>query len=232
MHTIEPMIGYSYSPSVNQGAIPVFDDLDRVPDTNQFTYGFTQRLVGRPEKEGISSGPYEYGKLKIFQSYSLGDPFTKDSKGKGRYFSNIQGELWWNFNPYLSAKLEGELSPYHGNLEVWNASLNIKDNRNDAFQVQYRYTEGNIKEVNAGVRIKPITPFYLYGSIRYNLLGHWKVENNYGAEYQSQCWTVGLVVEDIGRSPNGVQKKELKVEVYLNLLGLGSVGRKPFFMGL
>lgn len=232
MHTIEPTIGYSYSPSVNQRAIPVFDDLDRMPSTSQFTYGFTQRLVGRPEKEGISSGPYEYGKLKIFQSYSLGDPFSKDSKGKEKYFSNILGELWWNFSPYLSAKLEGELNPYEWNFDVWNASLNIKDGRDNAVYAQYRYTEGNIKEINAGVRIKPFTALYLYGSTRYNLLDHWKVENTYGAEYQSQCWTVGLVVEDIGQSPDGVQQKELKVQFYLNLLGLGSIGKKPSFMGL
>jgi len=232
MHTIEPMIGYSYSPSVNQTAIPVFDDMDRVPDTSQFTYGFTQRLVGRPEKEGVSSGPYEYGKLKIFQSYSLGDPFSKDSKGKGRYFSNILGELWWNFSPYLSAKLDGEFTPYHGNLEVGNASISIKDDRNDAIQVQYRYAQRNIKEINAGARIKTIPPLYLYGSMRYNLKDNWKVENIYGAEYQAQCWTLSLTVEDRGQSPDGVQKKELKFHVYLNLLGLGSIGKKPFFMGL
>ena len=62
--------------------LPVFDEVDRIPYTNQITYGITQRLVGKPEKEGISSGPYEYGKLRIFQSYSLGDPFTEMRKGR------------------------------------------------------------------------------------------------------------------------------------------------------
>jgi LPS-assembly protein len=232
MHTIEPMIGYHYSPPVNQKDLPIFDDLDRIPYSNQITYGFTQRLVGKPEKEGVSSGPSEYAKLKIFQSYSLGDPFTRDSKGNGRFFSNIQGELWWNVSPHLSAKLDGELSPYHGNLEVGNASINIKDNRNDALQVQYRYAQRNIKEINAGARVKTISPLYLYGSMRYNLKDHWKVENIYGAEYQAQCWTLGLTVEDKGRSPDGVQSKELKFQVYINLLGLGSLGKKPFYMSL
>jgi len=231
MHTIEPMIGYQYSPQVNQKDLPVFDDLDRLPYLNQIIYGFTQRLIGKPEKEGVSSGPSEYAKLKIFQSYSLGDPFTQDSKGKGRYFSNIQGELWWNFSPYLSAKLDGEFSPYHGNLEVGNASINIKDKRNDALQVQYRYAQRSIKEINAGARVKTIPPLYLFGSIRYNLKDHWNVENIYGAEYQAQCWTLGLTIEDIGRSPDGVQRKELKFQVYFNLLGLGSLGKKPYLMG-
>ncbi len=232
MHTIEPMIGYQYIPRVNQKKIPAFEDMDRIFYSNQIIYGFTQRLVGRPEKEGVSSGPSEYGKLRIFQSYSFGDPFTRDSKGKGRYFSNIQGELWWNFSPYLSAKLEGELSPYYGNLEVANVSINIKDNRNDAIFMQYRYAQRNIKEVNAGARIKTIPPLYLYGSVRYNFIDNWKVENIYGAEYQAQCWTLGLTVEDKGRSPDRTQEKELKFHVYVNLLGLGSLGKRSYFMGL
>jgi len=71
MHTVEPAVRYQYSPRVNQDEIPVFDELDRIPYTNQITYGVTQRLIGKPEKEGVHSGPYEYGKLKISQSYSL-----------------------------------------------------------------------------------------------------------------------------------------------------------------
>ncbi len=232
MHTIEPMVGYHYSPRVNQRDLPQFDDLDRIPYSNQVIYGFTQRLVGKPEKEGVNSGPTEYAKLKVFQSYSLGDPFTRDSKGKGRYFSNIQGEIWWNFSPYLSAKLDGEFSPYYGNLEVGNASISIKDNRDDALFVQYRYARRDIKEINAGARIKTIPSLYLYGSARYNLKDHWKVENIYGAEYQAQCWTLGLTVEDKGQSPDGTQRKELKFQVYVNLLGLGSLGKRSYFMGL
>ncbi|OGP75241.1 MAG: hypothetical protein A2V86_09815 [Deltaproteobacteria bacterium RBG_16_49_23] len=232
MHTIEPMIGYQYSPRPDQKDLPVFDDLDRLPYLNQITYGFTQRLVGKPVQEGVNSGPLEYGKLRIFQSYSLGDPFTRDSKNKGRRFSNIQGELWWNFSPYLSAKWDAEFTPYHGNFEAWNGLIMIKDKRDDALHVQYRYAQRNIKEVNISTRIKPFSPLYLFGSFRYNLIDHWKVENLYGAEYQAQCWTLGLTVEDKGRSPDGLQRKELKFNVYLNLLGLGSLGKRPYLMGL
>jgi hypothetical protein len=62
--------------------------------------------------------------------------------------------------------------------------------------------------------------------MRYNLVDNWKVENIYGLEYKAQCWTLSLVVEDIGKSPDGTQQKELKVKVYLQLLNLGSLGSK------
>ena len=75
-----------------------------------------------------------------------------------------------------------------------------------------------------------LKPVYLYGAIRYDLMNKWMIENIYGVEYQAQCWSLGLAIENWGRSPDGTQKKELKFQVYLNLLGIGSVGSKPSYM--
>ena len=228
MHTIEPTIGYLYSPRVNQDALPQLDPMDRIPFTSQITYGITQRLVGKPEKEGIESGPYEYAKLRIFQSYSLGDPFVEDEKEER--FSNIRAELWWNFNPYVTARGDAEFNPYRGNFEILNALLRVKDQRNDAVLAQYRFTRDNIQEVNLFARVRTIKPLYVYGATYYNLLEKRPVENIFGAEYQAQCWTLGVTVEDINGSLDGTQKKELKFQVYFNLLGIGSVGHKSAFM--
>jgi LPS-assembly protein len=243
MHTIEPTIEYRYSPRVNQDDLPPFDEVDRIPYTNQITYGITQRLVGKPQKEGISSGPYEYAKLKIFQSYGLGDPLI-DAGGKKRSFSNIQGELWWNFGPYVSAHWDAALNPYQGSFDILNFLIKVKDRRNDVVQVQYRNTKGNVREINLDntrgsvreinldARVKTIAPLYLFGSFRYNLLEGMRVENIFGAEYQAQCWSAGFAFEDRNRSPDGTQKKELKFQVYFNLLNIGSVGHKPYSMRL
>jgi LPS-assembly protein len=233
MHTIEPTLSYSYSPPVNQSSLPFFDDVDRIPYTSQFTYGINQRLVGKPEKEGITSGPYEYGRLKVFQSYSLGTPLQADSNGnpiKGRNFSNIQAELWWNFNPYLFGQLETEFNPYEGRFDRLNLLLTAKDRRNDAVMVQYRNTRGSIDEINFFTRVKTIAPLYLFGGMRYNILGRWMVDNMVGAEYQAQCWLLGLTIDKRYQSPDGTQISELRYELYFNLLGLGAVGRKSFFM--
>jgi LPS-assembly protein len=234
MHTVEPQIGYLYSPRINQDDLPVFDAVDRLPYTNQITYGIVQHLLGKWAKEEKETAPYEYARLNIFQSYSLGNPYERDSKGKGRYFSNIQAELWWNFSPFLSAKADARFSPYDGNFERFNILITAKDQRNDAVQVQYLYTQDSVKEINLAARVRTIPPLHLFGSMRYNLVDNWKVENIYGLEYKAQCWTLSLVVEDIGKSPDGTQQKELKVKVYLQLLNLGSLGSKvlPYALGL
>ncbi len=225
MHTIEPTVGYQYNPPVNQDKLPFFDDVDRIPFTSQITYGVTQRLIGKPQKEDVDSGPYEYARLRISQSYSLGEPFQGDeSKGK---FSNVQGELWLNLNPYLNGRARAEFNPYRGDFDILDGLIKAKDQRNDAFQVEYRYTKDKIKGFNFLTRVKTIEPLYIYGAIWYNLLDKTWVESIYGVEFQSQCWMVGLMVTDKNRSPDGTQKKEVTFQVYFNLLGMGAVGHKP-----
>jgi LPS-assembly protein len=229
MHTVEPKIGYQYSPRVNQNDLPAFDEVDRLAYTNEITYGIVQRLVGKWAKEGKETAPYEYARLDIFQRYSLGDPYERDSNGRGRYFSNIQAELWWNFSPFLSARWDAELNPYRWNFETFNFLITGKDRRDDAIQVEYRYTKDRVEEINLAARVKTISPLHLFGSMRYNLVGNWKVENVYGLEYRAQCWTLGVAVEDLGESPDGAQQKELKVRVYLQLLNLGFLsGKRPY----
>jgi hypothetical protein len=183
--------------------------------------------VGKPEKEGISSGPYEYGKLKVFQSYSLGDPFQIDSKGKERDFSNIKGELWWNFSPTISAQWDAELNPYGWEFNIWNALVSVQDRRTDTFQVQYRYTRDSTNEINFYTRLRTIKPLYVSASMRYNILEKMRVENVYSAEYQAQCWTLNLAIHDKNQSPDGTLKKELTFQLYFSLLGIGSYGLAP-----
>jgi LPS-assembly protein len=46
-NTIEPFATYAYVPSVNQSALPLYDEVDRVEPRSLFTYGVTSRLFAR-----------------------------------------------------------------------------------------------------------------------------------------------------------------------------------------
>ncbi|NWG02421.1 MAG: LPS assembly protein LptD [Syntrophaceae bacterium] len=263
MHTIEPMIHYQYSPRVNQKDIPIFDEVDRIPYTNQMTYGITQRLIGKPEKGGASAAPYEYAKFTLSQSYSFGDPYEDDlyqSIGnpyifilkKRQYFSNIRGELWLNFIPYVTAHWDAELNPHRWGFDRFNFTIRAEDKRGDVLQVQYRNTKsksiqeiifdprattppyfypylgtsGGVQQINLDARVKTINPLYVFSGIRYNISDRYNVVNLYGIEYQAQCWSSTLILEYWGESPDKTRKKEFKVNFSINLLNIGSVGRK------
>lgn len=46
-HTIEPFATYAYVPSVNQSALPLYDEIDRVEARSLFTYGVTSRFFAK-----------------------------------------------------------------------------------------------------------------------------------------------------------------------------------------
>ncbi|RPJ11014.1 MAG: LPS-assembly protein LptD [Deltaproteobacteria bacterium] len=255
LHTVEPTIRYRYIPRVNQDDLPRLDDLDRpvfdrIPDANEITYGFTQRLVGKPQKEKVDSGPFEYASLSIAQAYSFGDPFVMG--GRKREFSSVQAELALRFSPYLLVRSDAGFDPYRGGLDAFNSLVRVKDKRNDTFQVDYRFSKTpplidttdstnllkKINTINFHTKLKTIESLYVYGGLRYNLEDQSKVENIYGLEYQAQCWTVGVFFEDRrvatieGKNQSPVLKRDTSWQVYINLLGLGTLGHRPKFLGL
>ena len=231
MHSIEPMVAYAYAPRVNQTHFPNFDAVDHIPYTNEITYGVTQRLLGRG---GVASPTaFEYGKLILSQSYSLGKPFI-DAEGKRRIFSNIQGEFWWNFGPYITAHWDGQLNPYRGSFDAFNFTIYAKDRRDDALSVQFRDTKGAVPDRGIFIyaKAKTIVPLYLFVAFYYNLLaGSW-VQATYGAEYQAQCWSLGFYIDHRNQSPDGTVSRELKFHVYFTLLNIGSYGGRPFLMSM
>ena len=72
MHTFEPSVSYQYNPQVDQNENLFFDTVDQIPGKNEITYGFTTRLIGKPVRETVNTGPREYGKLKIYQELQSG----------------------------------------------------------------------------------------------------------------------------------------------------------------
>ena len=233
MHTVEPWVAYQYSDRDNQNELPQFDDIDRISSTNAIAYGFTQRLIGRPARERVESGPQEYAKFKIFQSYSLGDPYDRDKDGRGRYFSDVLAELWLRFNPFLSAYADIGVSPYDGEVNRVDGVITLRDRRNDALHLEYHRTknklnpENDIEAIDLTARFRTINPLYLYGSIRYNLQDSTWIEKIAGFEYQAQCWVLGLVVEEKGSTTTSFNSSERTAKVYLTLQGIGSAGSRP-----
>jgi LPS-assembly protein len=247
MHTVEPLVGYRYNLRVDQDDLPLFDDLDRIPYNNQINYGFTQRLIGKPVREGVASGPIEYAKLKIFQGYSLGDPFERDGKGKTRYFSDVVGDLWWRFSPYMTGSGEIGISPYDGKLKRLNGLITLRDKRDDALRIEYRntrddysqtlnftansmqtvYSAGGIETIDLTARLKLMRSLYLFGSMSYNIQDRTSVDKTSGLEYQAQCWAAGVVAEQKGGTTTSFGTKETTFQVYFNLLGIGLVGNRP-----
>ena len=56
-HTIEPFATYAYVPSVNQSALPLYDQVDRVEARSLFTYGVTSRFFAKLAAAAVPDAP-------------------------------------------------------------------------------------------------------------------------------------------------------------------------------
>lgn len=56
-HTIEPFVGYDFTPEKDQSFLPLFDGDDRIRERSLVSYGFNSRLIGRfddtAQKRGV-----------------------------------------------------------------------------------------------------------------------------------------------------------------------------------
>lgn len=58
-HIIEPFVTYSYYPNVEQSAVPLFDEWDRIEPRSLITYGFTTRIFARMRGSSIEAREIE-----------------------------------------------------------------------------------------------------------------------------------------------------------------------------
>jgi hypothetical protein len=110
-------------------------------------------------ERAVNTGPREFGKLKIYQSYSVGDPYRIEEE-EDRDFSNITGELWWRFGPRVAARADTEWNPYTGDFYRLNGTLVVRDNGGTVFRSSTG-TQRSDRGLNPYARVKTIEPLYL-----------------------------------------------------------------------
>jgi len=234
-HQIEPEVSYTYIPRINQNDLPVFDELDRINYTNAITYGLTNTVSGKI-REG--SGNYTYRELLGFtvsQNYSFGDPFKEEARsGDGRYFSDIEAELWSNPSEYVNIQGDLRYNTYKRYLGAFNVYTALADKRGDTFGLEYRFNKDEVENINVDFSARLLDSLDLFATCNYNILEKRRISTVYGLEFRAKCWEIRLSVEDKKRSPVTVEEgvatrlveDEIKFRIQVTLTGIGTVGQK------
>jgi LPS-assembly protein len=234
-HQIEPEISYTYIPRVNQDDNPMFDELDRVGYTNAVTYGLTNAVSGRIRQAGGGSAVRELLRFTVSQSYSFGEPYWREAKsGRGRYFSDIEGEVWLNPSRYLNVLGDLQYNPYGHYLDGFNVSAALSDKRGDGLGLEYRYSRDEVENINASLNVRIRHWLDLFSTCSYNIREKRRIFTIFGLDFRSKCWGIRVSIEDIKRSPltvtdgmlNRLVEDEINFRVQVTLTGMGSVGMK------
>ncbi|UCD70777.1 MAG: LPS-assembly protein LptD [Syntrophobacterales bacterium] len=224
-HQIEPEISYIYIPQIGQNDLPIFDELDRIDYTNAVTYGLTNTMSGRIREDGRRHTIRELLRFKVSQSYSFGEPFWREVKsGRGRYFSDIEAELWLNPSKYLNMRADLQYNTYKHHLGGFNVSAALSDRRGDALNLEYRYSRNEVDNIDVNFNVKILDSMDLFYNWNYNILENRRIFSIYGLDFRAQCWEIRFSVED--KKGDARVEDEIDFKILVTLTGVGSVDWK------
>ena len=216
-HAITPEFTYTYIPYVYQDDLADF--VPSVSDTNAVTYALTNTLIARLRNEAGTRFYREVLRLKVSQTYDIQEA-RRNLDGPGetrRPFSAVDMEF--NATPfqYFSCDADARFDVNSGEWKQINTNVDVRDARGDSVDVEYRYTQNSIEEVNLSLFAKVSASLDAKYVLRRNEREKRDIESTYGLTYHQQCWSVEVAYSDI--------TDDRTYMVIFSLYGLGKVGR-------
>jgi LPS-assembly protein len=137
-HIIEPELSYLFVPPVNQSAIPIMDNIDRIQRRNVFTFAVTNRLWGKPvsplaavaEKDIETLNPIfgvqDMASLRLALSYNVDKASSTNGNKK---LSDLDMNLRLTPTNYFNVQFDGGLGTGPWQISQARATLNMSDPR-------------------------------------------------------------------------------------------------------
>lgn len=233
-HLIEPAGTYEFVPDLDQGRIPIFDDLDRIPAKNLITYSLTNRFIARYRVDGSGDiRRLEFLYVKLTQSYKRDDPSP---------LSDLRLETIIRPNADSSIEIDSFYDPHEGKLSSFNSDLKIRLERYLRLSFGQRYTKegetpkkGDIfNPFSLGEKASSPEIRFLTGTLElsltdgitigskayYDLLNERFSEIDYGIRYDAGCWWFSLTYIDL--------PEKNQVSFLISLKGLGKPTSRGF----
>jgi LPS-assembly protein len=209
-HSIEPTIGYSYIPRIEQGDIPHLDSVDEVKEENAVTFGIINRLTAR-YKEGAAVRTFDVMVFRLSESYDLNQARNRDLVN-AQPRSEIKAELAVKTPKLLTVSANANYNTYTDRLSSSSESVSIKGE-----SVQFDMTHQFLREPKTQFLIGGLGfkagQWDLKGQVWRDVVNRLTTQKEYTAHYSSQCWGLGLSYVN--------KPGETQYLVLLDLKGLG-----------
>jgi LPS-assembly protein len=218
-HSIEPEIGYSYIPGVDQSTLPEFDSLDRIGPENRISYSLTNRFTARIESESGEPYYHEFLYLRLSQSYDF-DKFQEPldpPENVGQPFSPLLLEAIIRPNRWSFLDFDASYDTNSGENRLVDYNLNgsLTDTAGNKFTIDYRNRRGELNYLGATLETSLLKPVYVRLADRYDFFAGKALESIVGLEYRSRCWSFFVTYRQ--------RPEEEGVVVAFSLSGIGRV---------
>ena len=241
-HTLKPRVIYNYVPGRNQSDLPSFTDTDRIEATNTLTYSLTNIFTAKRsarvkaavppnhenrffEQQGFTgeindgaalSTPYRYDRFCRFylvQSYHISTPEGDEQNA----FSDIIGELDFNFGRTLFLDSDANFDPYEGRFSSHTIAAAMSDTRGDRLWIEHQYRRSISESIRGSLSLKLTDRLTARGKYERNLAQDRDITKGIGFLFTAQCWSLDFFYS--------VEETDNKFSFFINLMGIGGFGQ-------
>jgi LPS-assembly protein len=256
LQTLEPRVYYLYSEYEDQTDQPIFDTAeltftyyqlfretrfaghDRLDDANQVSVGLTSRLID--DESGRNLLTASVGQIYYFDDREVRRGLRAPPREEST--SEIAGELAVMPTKQLGLRTSLVWDPEEDNVNSGFFEGSYKPDNGSVFNVGYSYrrlapafsNQQLTNEVSVSSYLPLDNNWSVFASMSYSLEDEISVEDMFGVEYDSCCWTVRLLQlryynNDSGRGldfSNPDLERESAVQFQFLLKGMGGFGNR------
>jgi len=222
-HQIEPSVLYEYVGKEEHAPLPLFDEIEVLDRQHRVTYSILQRFIGffPKDQQGSHPVPLQFLKIKLTQSYNIQIPPIPVFNGDPdqRSFSDLRGEMEMDTPWGMRVEVDSFLDVHQGRWNAVNSDINLDlmprwnlglghrltqtqtlAKRGDLLNpgaINQRVSVPEIHFLTLSSRINLPYGFTFANRTYYDIEHQEKTEIIYGLQYNSQCWSIALVFQDL-----------------------------------
>ena len=211
-HRLRPYVQYDYLPKTNQDDLPLFDQVDRIQDSNAITYGVNNffELFSDTKKKSA----HDYGYLKVWESYDLRQEYTD------RPLTPVSLKLGWTPLNNFALAYQTNIGIYGEGVVLYSLDSTYHNSRGDSIGMEYRYSSpgrilgspfnstdnyniaspfysyynglGDIHEINISTQVQILNTLSAAYKIEHSLAESQTIEQDISLIYHPSCWSIEL----------------------------------------
>ena len=221
-HKFQPAVSYTLRPHQDEEDYnPWFEEVDTFGRLNSISLSLDNYLDVRREDERGRPTYSQSAMFSLIQDYDLDEATKEEVPGEERQpFRPLRGSLTVTPHPGLDLRATAIWDHYQQYVSSSSVALDLtverSANRQDRYVIDLVYSRHTTKNLNYQLNIHLLYGLSVGASSRRDLIVKHAIENSYWIDYQSQCWGLRLLYEDLD--------EDRRIMFFLRLLGIGQVG--------
>ncbi len=220
-HKFQPTLTYTFRPYQDKRDYdPWFEEVDRWDRTNIISFSL-KNIVDARRQDKRGHATYSQGaSFQITQDYDVDEAREDKKAGRKKPFLPLKGSVYLTPYPGLDLRANANWDHYKSYISSGSVALDLEVKRSgkryDNYEVDFVYDRHSSKNLNYSFNINLDYGFSLGAEGRKDLIKKHDIQNSYWVDYQSQCWGIRMVYDEVDEDERAM--------IVFRLSGIGDVG--------